>query len=294
MTSTTGQTATQIAAHPPRAGSLQTPRVADLAWPDVQRCLEEGCGTAVVPIGSCEQHGPHLPMGMDTYTVYEAATRGVRLAREQAGAPVALLFPLLWYSDGQQWAPGEVWLRPTTIIAVLGDIIAQLEAQGFRRIVLVTGHGGNTGVMGEALQEARARGARAELFAVHAGAFQGEARRAVQESRKTGHACEIETSVGLYLVGDRVRTERITPGPEQPTYWQEISPYEAVRRGDVRQQGVSIGRLGQGAGRHPGYVGDPTKASAAKGERIVGAYAAGLAAFLGELHADAPHSTGGV
>ena len=176
---------------------------------------------------------------------------------------------------------------------MLGDIIAQLEAQGFRRIVLVTGHGGNTGVMGEALQEARARGARAELFAVHAGAFQGEARRAVQESPQDGARVEIETSVGLYLVGDRVRTERIAPGPEQPTYWQEISPYKAVRRGDVRQQGVDVAAS---AGRpgHAGYVGDPTKAGAAKGERIVGAYAAGLAAFLGELHADATHSTGGV
>ena len=207
---TTGQTTTQIAAHPPRAGSLQTPRVADLTWPDVQRCLEQGCGTAVVPIGSCEQHGPHLPMGMDTYTVYEAATRGVRLAREQAGAPVALLFPLLWYSDGQQWAPGEVWLRPTTIIAVLGDIIAQLEAQGFRRIVLVTGHGGNTGVMGEALQEARARGARAELFAVPAGAFQGEARRAVQESPQDGARVR-DRDLGRAVPGRRPGAPRAHP-----------------------------------------------------------------------------------
>jgi creatinine amidohydrolase/Fe(II)-dependent formamide hydrolase-like protein len=53
-----------------------------------------------------------------------------------------------------------------------------------------------------------------------------------------------------------------------------------VRRGHVREQGLGVGRLGE----IPGYIGDPTKASAAKGERLVAAWAAGFADFLGELH----------
>jgi hypothetical protein len=78
-----------------------------------------------------------------------------------------------------------------------------------------------------------------------------------------------------------VRLDRVPPGPERPSYWAEISRYETVRRGLVRQQGVSAGRIGE----HAGFVGDPTKATAAKGQRLVDAWEEGFAAFLRELHA---------
>jgi creatinine amidohydrolase len=256
--------------------------VADLAWPDVRQRLDQGCGVAVVPIGSCEQHGPHLPLGSDTYFVYEASRRGAELAQSRAGGPVALVFPPLWYSNGDQWAPGEVWLRPSTIIALLVDVVSQIDRHGFRQIVLTTGHGGNPGIMADALREARLHGVAAELFSAAPWAFMDPALlQEIKETRRTGHACELETSTSLYLFGDRVRLERLSPGPEQPTYWSGISRYDAVRRDVVRQQGVSAGKIGE----HLGYVGDPTKASAAKGERMVASWAEGFATFLRELHA---------
>jgi creatinine amidohydrolase len=282
MASTAGSTALPQAPEA-REGPAPTVLAADLTWPDVQARLAQGCRIAVVPIGSCEQHGPPLPLGSDTYFICEAARRGAERAAAQAGAPVALVFPPLWYSNGDQWAPGEVWLRPSTIIALLVDVVAQLDRHGFRHIVLTTGHGGNPGIMADALREARERGVRAELFSVPPWAFIGDVIREVRETQKIGHACEIETSTSLYLFGDRVRTDRIAPGPEQPSYWAEISRYEAVRRGQVRQQGVSAGRIGE----HAGFVGDPSKASAAKGERLVEAWVEGFAAFLRDLHASA-------
>jgi creatinine amidohydrolase len=260
-------------------GQAKPVLVADLAWVDVREQMERGARIAVVPIGSCEQHGPHLPLGSDTYFIYEVSRRGAELAAAQAGRPVALVFPPVWYSNGDQWAPGEVWLRPSTIIALLVDIVTQLDRHGFRQIVLTTGHGGNPGIMADALREARGHGVKAELFSVAPWAFIGEVVKEVQETQKTGHACEIETSTSLYLFGDRVRLDRVAPGPERPSYWAEISPYEMVRRGVVRQQGVSTGKIGE----HPGYVGDPTRASAAKGERLVTAWVEGFARFLREL-----------
>ena len=254
---------------------------ADLTWTDVRRRLDEGCRIAVVPIGSCEQHGPHLPLGSDTYFIYEVSRRGVEAAEARAGGPVALVFPPIWYSDGNQWAPGEVWLRPSTIIALLVDVVGQIERHGFRQIVLTTGHGGNPGIMADALQEAKRSGARAELFSAAPWAFIGPVvLREITETKKTGHACELETSTSLYLFGDRVHLERLEPRPEQPSYWAEISPYASVRRGLVRQQGVADGRIGE----HLGYVGDPTKASAAKGERMVASWIDGFASFLLEIH----------
>lgn len=255
-------------------------QVADLTWTDIRDRLDRGCHIAVVPIGSCEQHGPHLPLGSDTFFICEASCRGVALANARLGAPVALVFPPVWYSNGDQWAPGEVWLRPSTIIALLGDIVTQIDRHGFRHIVLTTGHGGNPGIMADALKEARERGVHAELFSVAPWAFISDVVKEIKETQRTGHACEIETSTSLHVFGDRVRLERITSGPEQPSYWAGISHYESVRRGLVGQQGVSRGRIGE----HPGYVGDPTKATPEKGARLLDAWADGFATFLGELH----------
>ena len=248
---------------------------------DVRDIMEAGGRTAVVPLGACEQHGPHLPMGTDTYFVYEASRRGAALAAAQEGAPVALVFPPLWYSSGYQWAAGEIWLRPSTIIAVLVDVVRQLERTGFRRIVLTTGHGDNPGIMFDALREAHHLGVEAELFSVPSGAFMGAAKRQVAETTKFGHACEMETSRALYLFGDRVHMDRVSPGPEQPLFWKDLSPYAAVRNSEVRQPGFRPGTIGE----RPGYAGDPTKGSVAKGERQVEAYAEGFAAFLRDLHA---------
>ena len=254
---------------------------ADLTWTDVRDRLARGCGIAVLPIGSCEQHGPHLPLGSDTYFIYEVSRRGVEAAEAQAGGPVALVFPPVWYSNGNQWAPGEVWLRPSTIITLLSDIISQLDQHGFRQIVLTTGHGSNPGIMADSCQEARRNGVKAELFSAAPWAFIDPAViRDIQETKKVGHACELETSTSLALFGDRVHLERLEPRPEQPSYWAEISPYPSAQRGTVRQQGVSAGRIGE----HLGYVGDPTKASAAKGERMVQSWVEGFARFLLELH----------
>lgn len=254
---------------------------ADLTWTDVKERLDQGCRIAVVPIGSCEQHGPHLPLGSDTYFIYEASRRGVALAGERAGAPVALVFPPLWYSNGHHWAPGEVWLRPSTIIAVLCDVVEQLERSGFRHVVLTTGHGSNPGIMADSLTEARRRGAKAQLYSAAPWAFMDPAvLKEITETKKTGHACELETSTSLHVFGDRVHLERLQPLPEQPSYWAEISPYETVRRGLVRQQGVSEGKIGE----HLGYVGDPTKASEEKGRRMTDSWAEGFATFLLELH----------
>lgn len=262
---------------------------ADLTWTDVKERMGRGCRTAIVPIGSCEQHGPHLPLGSDTYYIYEVCRRAAERATEQEGAPVALVFPPVWYSNGDQWAPGEVWLRPSTIIALLMDIVEQLEGQGFQRIVLATGHGGNPGIMSHALREARERGTKAQLFSVPPWAFMGDVIREIKETKTTGHACELETSTSLYLFGDRVRLERIAPGPERPRYWLEISPYDAVRRGHVTHSGSYVGRIEE----HQGFIGDPTKASAEKGERMVAAEVEGFAAFLRELHAAGEHGAEG-
>jgi creatinine amidohydrolase len=94
--------------------------------------------TAVLPIGSIEQHSRHLPLGTD----WIAATA---LAHRVASELDAYLLPALPVSMGRCHKPmaGTVWLRPMTLAAAVMDIVRSLAASGIHQVVIVNGHGGN-------------------------------------------------------------------------------------------------------------------------------------------------------
>ncbi len=95
------------------------------------------------PIGALEQHGPHLPLGTDSL-VLDAVVQQVRLrlGRDFKG----LFLPELWYGKSPEHLafPGTVSLRATTLIAIAEDLVASLAPHGFKNIVFLNGHGGNT------------------------------------------------------------------------------------------------------------------------------------------------------
>ena len=192
---------------------------------------------------------------------------------------MALVFPAVPYGVGGRWASGEVWLRPSTFIALLTDIVGQLEQQGFRHVVLASGHGSNQGALICAADEARKSGIRADVYVVSPWAFMRQEIKTIQETQETGHACEIETSTSLHVFPELVRMERLAERrAELADFWAADSPYAAVR--DSRVVHLTQGQVG----RHPGFVGDPTKASAEKGARLTKAWINGMAAFLEEIH----------
>jgi creatinine amidohydrolase len=98
--------------------------------------------TVVVPLGSTEQHAHHLPVSTDAAIVTAIAERAVELAA--AHEPV-LLAPTLPFGFAHHHVPfgGTVSLRSTTYLDVLTDIVTTLSREGFRRVVLLNGHGGN-------------------------------------------------------------------------------------------------------------------------------------------------------
>ncbi len=98
--------------------------------------------TVIVPLGSVEQHGPHLPTGTDTFIPIEVAKR----VAERVGALVA---PPIFYGNSvsMRGMPGVLTVSPEALSAYLLDVCKSLAEQGFKKIVILNGHGGNTQVV---------------------------------------------------------------------------------------------------------------------------------------------------
>ncbi len=165
----------------------------------------------VVPVGSTEQHGPHLATGTDAVVAESVA----RLAAEAATRPEAILIaPTLAYGASHHHLPfgGTLSLDVATFQAVLRDLLAAAASAGCRRVFLVNGHGGNSAACATAVTEAaRVHGIVAATALVsnllEPGAVEGPVH---------GHAGRFETSVMLELDPARVRLDRAVPSPGGP------------------------------------------------------------------------------
>ncbi len=164
---------------------------------------------AVVPIGSMEQHGPHLPLQVDVLV-------SSRLAEDlEKKLPEILLVPSIWtgVSAHHMDFPGSITLRAKVFIDVLHDICSSLHHHGFCRIVLLNGHGGNRSSL-EVLGQ--------ELFVelgltVNTLAYWDLVPDLVKSLEKTkssgmGHSGELETSLMLYLAPNLVNQKDIPQG----------------------------------------------------------------------------------
>ncbi len=229
-------------------------RLTDLTTEDA-RTAWTAARVAILPVGAIEQHGPHLSVATDARIAEEFAAR---LADELGS--VAVLCPLVPYglSEHHERFAGTVTLTPATYVAVMFDLMASLSAQGFAKVIIVNGHGGNI----EALTLV-ARRARSEIGVMVASMMWAKLAADVCAQEATGlaygHACELETSLALAIAPDVVRTDRIRPPEPRP----EVEPLSAPPRAVV-DVAVRFDEL-----TTDGVYGDPTKASRELGERIL-------------------------
>ncbi len=235
----------------------------DMSWPAVGSASKDT--PVVVPIAAVEQHGWHLPVFTDSLLLGEV----VRRAGESLGDRV-IWTPLLWLGNSHHHIDfaGTLSAAPRTYLDVLGDLIDNLVTHGFRRIVLLNGHGGNIVPGQQAVFEARQRYRQRGDLLLLASTYWllGSKPNQVEPSlvqTEMGHACEWETSMILrlapHLVGDRGSIEAV---PQTASFAPASRAWITRERSEV------------------GHIGDPRAATAEKGEALFRIFARDVVAFL--------------
>ena len=216
------------------------PDLAGMHWPEVGRGPRR---LLVIPVGSLEQHGPHLPLDTDTRI---AAALACRACAGRAGVAIAPAVAI--------GASGEHAAFPGTLSIGTGALTECLTELGrsaslhWPAMLLVNGHGGNADAIAAAVGRLRSEGRRCGAW--NAGLPGGDP-----------HAGRFETSVMLALCPAAVRMDAAAPGDRRPL--SELMPL-------LREHGVR-------AVSPNGVLGDPAGASAAEGERLLAELTARLA-----------------
>ena len=191
-------------AQAPGAGELPV-RWEELTAPDFVKAMERSGGTAVVPLGIVEKHGPHLPLGTDLLDAREVALRAVK--REYS-----IVFPPYYFGQifEARHQPGTLAYSERLMWDLLQETVDEIARNGIKKIVLVNGHGGNNSFLPFFCQSQLAR---RRDYAVYL--FQPsrdtEADPRVKALRKTPvdmHGGEVETSMVLAHRPDLAHPER--------------------------------------------------------------------------------------
>lgn len=154
---------------------------------------------AVLPVGSTEQHGPHAPLATDTLNAEAVAAAGVEAY--EGDVIIAPTIPYGISAEHRAFA-GTLWLAPDTFRAVVRETIDTLAHHGWRRVVVVNGHGGNTAAIREVAADVTRSG---DAYAVGFTWFD-----AVGEHRsRMGHAGPLETAMLRHHHPDLVREDRV-------------------------------------------------------------------------------------
>lgn len=228
-------------------------RLAERVWPALAGQKEH---VLLVPVGSTEQHGPHLPLETDT-VIAEAVAAAAADHLERAGAQAAVAPSLAYGSSGEHQAfPGTCSIGTEALHHMLVELVRSARTWA-RQVIFVNAHGGNVVALRRAVTQLVDEG--------HDVAWV-----ACRTEQVDLHAGRTETSLLLHLRPWSVRLHRATPGCIEPL--DEILP--ALMAGRLREISPN------------GVLGDPTGASAAEGKNLLAMMAQHVAGEIRAGHRD--------
>jgi creatinine amidohydrolase len=226
-------------------------------WPEMIEVVKKQ-PVVVIPIGSVEDHGPHLPLDTDNFLIWSFCEEAAR----RAGGEI-LLMPQVPYGFETHHMdfPGTIDIRMEHLFNFMLDITKSVAHHGFERILIADGHGSNMPIL-----DLVARRTNLETQAL-CGAFiwPSLAPRAIAGIRQSGrggmaHACELETSVYLHLDAGRVQMDKAKPDMQMPCsefVWMDLMEGSPVL---LMDQWTRFSKSG--------VYGDPTLATADKGKAV--------------------------
>lgn len=236
--------------------------LAKMTWPDVDALSRDT--PVVIPVAALEQHGQHMPVFTDSMLLGEI----VRRAKEECHNH-ALFLPLTWLGNSHHHMdfPGTLSAPPRVWLDMLKGLIDNMIQHGFRRILVINGHGGNDVPARQGTFELRQEYRERKDLLLLAATYWTLADPAalISDLRQTemGHACEWETSMVLRLAPDLVKAhEGVVDVPFGTGFKPTVRAWTMPDRSK------------------PGHIGFPADASPEKGEQLFELFSDGLSRLI--------------
>ncbi|MEM3027800.1 MAG: creatininase family protein [Candidatus Bathyarchaeia archaeon] len=204
----------------------------------------------VLPLGSIEVHGPHLPLGTDTTIIYEVALKASELEEALVLPPLAYC-----YAPENKHFPGTISISAVTLLRLIEEICSEISRNGFKKLIILNGHGGNRRILRLLMRDVLDKGLDIAIYSVTEpwSLIRDEIEK-VRETSPVEHACEIETSFMLYLNPEVTRLSYLEGKARTGTSFEK----EGI---ETNADWISYAL--------EGYVGDPRKASEWKGKLLI-------------------------
>ena len=232
---------------------MKTIKMEEMNWPDIKSALQNGYTKVVVGVGSMEQHGPHLPTITDTL-IGDALANRVAL---NLGQTLQAKTICVGCSEHHLAFPGTISIKADTLKGIMDDYTESLVQHGFRHIIYLPSHGGNFSTVAETVKQQQLKYpdrkiiAYTDLLGFIDWFYEISQEFGITKEEAGAHAGENETSLILALNRDLVQTGRFQTGYLGPLGKEELK---------------TIVDKGMPALSENGVLGDPTKATAEKGE----------------------------
>jgi creatinine amidohydrolase len=246
--------------------------MSDILWDELSskklRALIPLGPVVIVPIGSTEQHGPHLPVGVDSLLAFEVAKAAARESRGRAAHPV-LVMPPLWMglAEHHMAHAGTLTHSLDGFRTAIAELCSSLDRQGIKRILLLNGHGGNVAAVRVAAEALALASSATIVETTYFRLAAADFAKILEHPTHVQHACEAETSMLLALRPDLVDMEALGDAP---------AFVEDLALGDVYRWRPIEHFTGNGT------IGVPKAANAEKGRLLLRAAASAVAGLIGQ------------
>jgi creatinine amidohydrolase len=222
----------------------------NLTAPEFKKGIKKCDGVCLLPFGVIEKHGDHLPLGQDSLYIHKFCT-------EAADIEPAMVFPSYYFGQicEAQHVPGTIALHHELLIPLLENVCDEIARNGFKKIIIVNGHGGNIGLLQYFTSLFMDK--KKDYIVFHTFPFNREQEKTIQKAEVDGHGGECETSCALHYFPELVKSD--TPA----NYGLPLKRYKKYDELDLNSG------IWWYAEYPEHFAADTTKGSARKGEKLV-------------------------